>query len=63
MNTKLTIATLTGIVLVLAFAVNLAQVDNQATAQTPFPSREKVITVTGTATASVLPEYILNSKK
>lgn len=60
MNTKLTVATLTGIVLVLAFAVTLTQADNQATAQTtPFPSREKVISVTGTATASVEPDLLI----
>ena len=51
---------ITGIILVLAFAVYLAPVDNQATAQTtPFPSREKVISVTGTATTSVEPDLLI----
>ena len=60
MNTKLTIAMVAGIVLVLGFAVNLAQLDNQATAQTTqFPSREKVISVTGTATASIEPDLLI----
>lgn len=53
------LATLTGIVLVLAFAVTLA-VQDQATAEiTPFPSREKVISVTGTATTSVEPDLLV----
>ncbi len=54
-------ALVTGIVLVLAFAVNLTYVGNQATAQetTPFPSREKVISVTGTATTSVEPDLLV----
>ena len=51
---------ITGIILVLAFAVYLAPADNQATAQTtPFPSREKVISVTGTATTSVEPDLLI----
>ena len=61
MNRKIDFAVITGIVLVLAFAVSLTQIDNQATAQetTPFPSREKVISVTGTATASVDPDLLV----
>ena len=51
---------ITGIILVLAFAVYLAPADNQVTAQTtPFPSREKVISVTGTATTSVEPDLLI----
>ena len=48
MNKTISLATLAGIVLILAFAINLTPIDNQATAQetTPFPSREKVISVT-----------------
>lgn len=61
MNKTMSVAILTGIVLVLAFALNLTQVDNQATAQqtTPFPSREKVISVTGIATTSVKPDLLI----
>ena len=57
---KTTIATLTAIVLVLAFAVTLVPQEKQATAQetTPFPSREKTISVTGTATTSVEPDLL-----
>ena len=54
------LAAVTGIILVLAFAMNLTQVDIEANAQTtPFPSREKVISVTGTATASVEPDLLV----
>ena len=60
MNKVVSLAAITGIVLVLAFAVNLTPADNQATAETtPFPSREKVISVTGTATASVEPDLLI----
>lgn len=61
MNRKIDFAVITGIILVLAFAVSLTQIGNQATAQetTPFPSREKVISVTGTATASVDPDLLV----
>jgi uncharacterized protein len=56
---KTILAALTGIVLVFAFAVTLAAQD-QATAQiTSFPSREKVISVTGTATESVKPDLLV----
>ena len=57
---KTLIATLTAIVLVLAFAVTLVPQEKQATAQeiTPFPSREKIISVSGTATASVEPDLL-----
>ncbi len=60
MNKVVSLAAITGIVLVLAFAVNLIPADNQVTAETtPFPSREKVISVTGTATASVEPDLLI----
>lgn len=60
MNKVVSIAAITGIILVLAFAVNLTPADNKATAETtPFPSREKVISVTGTATASVEPDLLI----
>ena len=61
MNKTIGIASLVGIVLVLAFAASLTSIDNQATAQetTPFPSREKVISVTGIATTSVDPDQLV----
>lgn len=60
MNKIVSLAAITGIVLVLAFAVNLAPAENQATAQTtPFPSREKVISVAGTASTSVEPDLLI----
>ncbi len=61
MNKIMSLAAITGVILVLAFAVTLIPIDNQATAQTttPFPSREKVISVTGTATASVEPDLLV----
>lgn len=60
MNKVVSLAALAGIVLVLGFAVNLTPAENQATAQTtPFPSREKVISVTGTASASVDPDLLI----
>jgi len=60
MDKVVSIAAITGIILVLAFAVNLTPADNQATAEiTPFPSREKVISVTGTATTSVEPDLLI----
>ena len=61
MNKIVPIAGLAGIMLVLAFAGSLVSVENQALAQTttPFPSREKVISVTGVATASVDPDLLV----
>ncbi|KAG2473982.1 MAG: conserved exported protein of unknown function [Nitrosopumilales archaeon] len=61
MNKIMSLAAITGVILVLAFAVTLIPIDNQATAQTttPFPSREKVISVTGTATTSVEPDLLV----
>ena len=60
MNKTLTIAA-AGIVLVLAFAIGTVLTESQAlaqTEQTPFPSREKTISVSGTATASIKPDLL-----
>lgn len=60
MNKQLTIAALVGLTLTMAFAVNTSIEENQAEAETtPFPSREKVISVTGTATTSVEPDLLV----
>ena len=61
MNKTIGLAAITSIVLVLAFAASLTEISNQATAQetSPFPSREKVISVTGTATTSVDPDLLV----
>ncbi len=60
MNKTITLATFAGIFLILAFGVSLIPSENQANAEvTPFPSREKVISVTGTATASVDPDLLV----
>ena len=60
MNKIVPITGLVGIVLVLAFATNLTSIENQASAQTNlFPSREKVISVTGVATATVDPDLLI----
>lgn len=60
MNKIVSLAAITGIVLVLAFAVNLAPAEKLAIAETtPFPSREKVISVTGTASTSVDPDLLI----
>ena len=60
MNKLVSLSALTGVIIVLAFAVHLNYDENNANAQTtPFPSREKVISVTGTATASVDPDLLI----
>jgi len=60
MNKTITLATFVGISIILAFGVTLIPSENQANAEvTPFPSREKVISVTGTATASVDPDLLV----
>ena len=61
MNKIIGLAAITSLVLVLAFAASLTEINNQATAQetTPFPSREKVISVTGAATSSVEPDLLV----
>lgn len=62
MNKLTTLAAISGLSIILAFAVTINATENQATAQTfPFPSREKVISVTGTATASVEPDLLVIS--
>lgn len=62
MNKPITIATVTGIILSLAFVLGAipSGVDAEAqTETTPFPSREKTISVTGTATTSVDPDLLV----
>jgi uncharacterized protein len=61
MNKTITLAAATGIVLALAFSLGAipSGIDVQAqTEPTPFPSREKTISVTGTATTSVDPDLL-----
>lgn len=59
MNKQFVIPAIVGTILVLAFTVTTLG-ENQATAETtPFPSREKVISVTGTATSSVDPDLLV----
>jgi len=60
-NKMIPAAGLAGLALVLAFVAGLVPVENHASAQTvtPFPSREKVISVTGVATASVDPDLLV----
>ncbi|MGQ0771400.1 MAG: SIMPL domain-containing protein [Nitrososphaerota archaeon] len=61
MNKTITIAAATGIVLALAFSLGAipAGIDAQAqTESTPYPSREKTLSVTGTATTSVDPDLL-----
>ena len=61
MNKTIGLAAIASVILVLAFASSLTQISNQATAQetTPFPSREKIISVTGIATNSVEPDLLV----
>ncbi|MEW6043572.1 MAG: SIMPL domain-containing protein [Thermoproteota archaeon] len=62
MNKTVTLAAATGIVLALAFSLGAipSGLDAQAqtTEPTPFPSREKTLSVTGTATTSVDPDLV-----
>ena len=61
MNKTLTLAAATGIVLALAFSLGAipSGIDAQAqTEPTPFPSREKTLSVTGSATTSVDPDLL-----
>ncbi|MGI0003867.1 MAG: SIMPL domain-containing protein, partial [Candidatus Nitrosotenuis sp.] len=61
MNKTITLAAATGIVLALAFSLGAipSGIDVQAqTEPTPFPSREKTLSVTGTATTSVDPDLL-----
>ena len=60
MNKIITLTTFTGIFLILAFGVTLIPSENQVNAEvTPFPSREKVISVTGIASISVDPDLLV----
>ena len=61
MDKKINLAVLISIVLVFGFILMLSQINSNAVAQetTPFPSREKVISVTGTATSSVDPDLLV----
>jgi uncharacterized protein len=61
MNKTISLAILASVVLVLSFAFNLSPIENQVNAQetTPFPSREKVISVTGIASTSVDPDLLV----
>jgi len=59
MNKQIVISAIVGTIIVLAITVTTLS-ENQADAQTtPFPSREKVISVTGTATTSVDPDLLV----
>ena len=60
MNKQVVISAIVGIIIVLAIATTTTLAENQAAAETtPFPSREKVISVTGTATTSVEPDLLV----
>ena len=60
MNKQMVISAIVGIIIVLAFTVTTTFEENQADAEiTPFPSREKVISVTGIATTSVEPDLLV----
>jgi uncharacterized protein YggE len=61
MNKTITLAAATGIVLALAFSLGAIPtgIDAQAqTESTPYPSREKTLSVSGTATTSVDPDLL-----
>jgi uncharacterized protein YggE len=61
MNKTITLAAATGIVLALAFSLGVIPSGINAQAQTeptPFPSREKTLSVTGTAMTSVDPDLL-----
>jgi len=59
MNKQIVISAIVGAIIVLAITVTTLS-ENRAEAQTtPFPSREKVISVTGTATTSVDPDLLV----
>ena len=60
MNRQVVISALAGIIIVLAVTGTITLAENQADAEiTPFPSREKVISVTGIATTSVEPDLLV----
>lgn len=62
MNKTITLAAATGIVLALAFSLGAIPMGADVQAQTeptPFPSREKTLSVTGTATTKVKPDLLV----
>lgn len=60
MNKFATVGLVSGIMLVAALGTSFYLFDNQASAEvTPFPSREKVISVTGQAQATVDPDQLV----
>jgi uncharacterized protein YggE len=60
MNKQVAISALAGIIIILAFIATTTLAENQAIAETtPFPSREKVISVVGIATTSVEPDLLV----
>ena len=60
MNKQVAISAVAGIIIVLAFIATTTLAENKAVAQTtPFPSREKVISVVGIATTSVEPDLLV----
>jgi len=60
MNKQIAISALAGLVIVLALIATTSLSENQASAETtPFPSREKVISVVGVATTSVEPDLLV----
>ena len=60
MNKLVSVSAIAGIILVLAFIATTNMIENQAVAETtPFPSREKVVSVVGIATASVEPDLLV----
>jgi len=60
MNKQIAISAFAGLVIVLALIVTTSLSENQASAETtPFPSREKVISVVGVATTSVEPDLLV----
>lgn len=60
MNKKVITSTLAGAIIALAIITTSILAENQAAAETtPFPSREKVISVTGIATSSVEPDLLV----
>lgn len=60
MNRHTTVGLVSGMILVAALGTSLYLFDNQASAEvTPFPSREKVISVTGQAQTTVDPDQLV----
>ena len=60
MNKQIAISAFAGLVIVLALIATTSLSENQASAETtPFPSREKVISVVGIATTSVEPDLLV----